>query len=399
MRKILLVFHILLVCPLLASAQDITTGLTGYWPFSGDAQDAKPSGNLYHGTPMNGAALTVDRHNRPENAYIFDGIDDYIIVPDHVAPTTAFTYSIWFKPSIDVTTATVRQDLIIAAPGQSSRPQITLSFKFGEKSYPGQMLIGVKSTQNVDVEASTPTITAWSSNMWYHFVGSWDGHQLRSYVNGQLQATVPAEFTHVSQKGFSIGARKYPTETHFRGAIDDIRIYDRALDIKDIQALYQEVPLPVQPPVVVQWAGSSTTNQLIHRKGDVAIGVDSIPDGFQLAVKGKTIAEGYVARLSGDWKWADYVFDDTYALPSLQSVETFVRTQKHLPDVPSAQDVERDGISLEKMDGILLKKIEEITLYLIQLQKENEALKKQLKSTNEALNQVRQSKSIHPQIK
>lgn len=83
--------------------------------------------------------------------------------------------------------------------------------------------------------------------------------------------------------------------------------------------------------------------------------------------------------------WADYVFADNYKLRSLTEVEKFVKTNKHLPEVPSAAEVERDGVDMATMDATLLKKVEELTLYMIDQnkkieaqQQEIEALKKQV---------------------
>jgi hypothetical protein len=73
--------------------------------------------------------------------------------------------------------------------------------------------------------------------------------------------------------------------------------------------------------------------------------------------------------------WFDYVFDDDYSMMSLYELENYINKEKHLPDVPSATDVQANGFSLEEMDGILLKKVEELTLYTIQQQKEIDALK------------------------
>ena len=72
--------------------------------------------------------------------------------------------------------------------------------------------------------------------------------------------------------------------------------------------------------------------------------------------------------------WADYVFAKDYQLKSLEDVETFINQNNHLPDVPSAQDVVNGGIDVAKMDALLLQKIEELTLYMIELKKQNEAL-------------------------
>ncbi|HBF89046.1 MAG TPA: hypothetical protein DDX39_10430 [Bacteroidales bacterium] len=75
---------------------------------------------------------------------------------------------------------------------------------------------------------------------------------------------------------------------------------------------------------------------------------------------------------------ADFVFETNYKLKSLSEVENYIKENKHLPDVPSAKEIEIEGTDLQKMTGVLLQKIEELTLYVITLQKENEAIKKQL---------------------
>lgn len=78
-------------------------------------------------------------------------------------------------------------------------------------------------------------------------------------------------------------------------------------------------------------------------------------------------------------KWADFVFDKNYKLLSLPEVETFYKNNKHLPNVPSEKEVKENGINTVEMDAILLQKIEELTLYIVQQQKEIEALKKEMK--------------------
>lgn len=78
-------------------------------------------------------------------------------------------------------------------------------------------------------------------------------------------------------------------------------------------------------------------------------------------------------------KWADFVFDTNYKLLPLVEVEHFYNTNKHLPSVPSEQEVKTNGINTAEMDAILLQKIEELTLYIVQQQKEIDALKKEIK--------------------
>lgn len=77
---------------------------------------------------------------------------------------------------------------------------------------------------------------------------------------------------------------------------------------------------------------------------------------------------------------ADYVFENDYDLKDLSEVESYVNENKHLPGVPSAAEIEANGVSVSKMTNILLEKVEELTLHMIQLKKENEALKAEVES-------------------
>ena len=77
---------------------------------------------------------------------------------------------------------------------------------------------------------------------------------------------------------------------------------------------------------------------------------------------------------------ADYVFDENYNLKSLSEVESYVNEHKHLPGIPSAAEMEQNGVSVSAMSNMLLEKVEELTLHMIQLKKENEALKAEVKS-------------------
>lgn len=72
--------------------------------------------------------------------------------------------------------------------------------------------------------------------------------------------------------------------------------------------------------------------------------------------------------------WADYVFNSDYKLKSLNEVESFIYENKRLPDVPSEQEVKERGINLSEMNALLLRKIEETMLYVIELKKQNEQL-------------------------
>ncbi|HVU57928.1 MAG TPA: Ig-like domain-containing protein [Puia sp.] len=116
--------------------------------------------------------------------------------------------------------------------------------------------------------------------------------------------------------------------------------------------------------------------------GSVGIGTKST-HGFKLAVNGNAIFTKVVVRNYASWP--DYVFKNDYKLPGLDSLERYIRVNQHLPGIISAEGVERKGVDLAENQAMLLKKVEELTLYLIQehkkveeLTKEVEKLKKQL---------------------
>ena len=111
--------------------------------------------------------------------------------------------------------------------------------------------------------------------------------------------------------------------------------------------------------------------------GRVTIGTPSPATGYQLSVDGKVIAEEL--RVQNSTAWPDYVFEPEYELMDIQQLSQFLKTNKHLPDVPSAAQVEKDGIMLGAMQNVLLKKIEELTLYIIEQEQRIGKLEEKLK--------------------
>ncbi len=111
----------------------------------------------------------------------------------------------------------------------------------------------------------------------------------------------------------------------------------------------------------------------IQTNGNVGIGTTTVPSGYKLAVDGKIIAEEVKVEMSGDWP--DNVFRSDYNLKPLDEVEAYIKANRHLSDMPSAAEVAENGVSLGDMQARLLQKVEELTLYVIDLKKENEALK------------------------
>ena len=137
-------------------------------------------------------------------------------------------------------------------------------------------------------------------------------------------------------------------------------------------------------------------NNYIFKNGNVGIGVEN--PTAKLHVNGKILCSGEieVADLNSNsinvnslnakdiqmdmHGAADYVFDENYNLKSLSEVESYVNEHKHLPGMPSAAEMDANGVSVSKMSNLLLEKVEELTLHMIELKKENEALKAKVES-------------------
>jgi len=100
--------------------------------------------------------------------------------------------------------------------------------------------------------------------------------------------------------------------------------------------------------------------------GNVGIGTPD-PKGFKLAVEGKIWAKEVQVALTNPGP--DYVFEKDYKLLSLEETKAYIDANKHLPEVPSAKEMEKNGVQLGEMNMLLLKKVEELTLYIIEQEK------------------------------
>ncbi|WP_462248819.1 LytTR family transcriptional regulator DNA-binding domain-containing protein [Ferruginibacter sp.] len=109
--------------------------------------------------------------------------------------------------------------------------------------------------------------------------------------------------------------------------------------------------------------------------GGLRVGDEILPAGYKFGVDGKAICTELLVRLVPNWP--DYVFNKNYQLPELNEVENFIRKNNHLPGIPSAKTIETNGLNIGEMQKLQMQKIEELTLYIIELKKEIEKLKTQ----------------------
>ncbi|HNW69554.1 MAG TPA: hypothetical protein PKI01_04065 [Bacteroidales bacterium] len=126
----------------------------------------------------------------------------------------------------------------------------------------------------------------------------------------------------------------------------------------------------------------------IHSDGCVGINTTTFNVNgldYKLAVNGKILAKEIVVETN----WSDFVFEKDYSLMPLSEVEKYIAAHKHLPDVPSAGEVEKNGVALGQTQSLLLQKIEELTLYTIEINKQLELLKAQNKDLQNEVNELK----------
>jgi hypothetical protein len=133
-------------------------------------------------------------------------------------------------------------------------------------------------------------------------------------------------------------------------------------------------------------SGTGLNALSILNNGNVSIGSYD-PQGYKLAVNGTIHAKEVKVDLTG---WPDYVFKGDYTLIPLKEVKTYIDQNHHLPDIPSEQQVSKEGVNLGEMNSKLLKKIEELTLYMIEKEQQLIDQQKINRNLEERLKQVEQ---------
>lgn len=118
------------------------------------------------------------------------------------------------------------------------------------------------------------------------------------------------------------------------------------------------------------------------------VGIGTTTPQAKLAVNGDIYSKKVKVTQTG---WPDYVFSNSYKLPSLKYVESFIKKHKHLPEVPSAKEVQEEGLNLGDNQALLLQKIEELTLYAIEQNRKIEILTTQFKEQSKKISALQES--------
>ncbi len=144
--------------------------------------------------------------------------------------------------------------------------------------------------------------------------------------------------------------------------------------------------LVMQPSWGNAGIGTYSPNAKLHVNGTMLIGgtAANIKPGYSLSVDGKLVAEEVLVQLSTSWP--DYVFNKDYKLMPLKELEKSIKKNKHLPNIPAAAEVKKEGITLGDMNKRLMEKVEELTLYIIDLDKKNNALAEKMRKLETKVN-------------
>ena len=123
----------------------------------------------------------------------------------------------------------------------------------------------------------------------------------------------------------------------------------------------------------------------VHPDGRISIGTATPATGYALSVKGKAICEELKIQLQSA-PWPDYVFNKNYPLKSFSELRKFIAQNNHLPNIPSAKQIESAGLEIGNMQTRMMEKIEELTLYILQLEEKSSKLEKEISTLKKQIN-------------
>lgn len=262
------------------SQVNLTKGLIAWYPFNGNANDGSGNNN---NPSYNNATLTTDRFGNTGSAYYFDGVDDQITIPGSAGLNTAnaMTIALYFNP--ETTNLQTLIGKISYSQGNGTQFQVAINFNL----YPG-VLFGVNNPADncaSQVALNSSYVNTGGTvpiNQWYCLVSTFDQGVQKIYLNGALVSTTNAPFTTLKQctnSDIQLGTWWANDQQRYKGKIDDVRIYNRALTLTEVTALCTACSNPttdlyfkqnVCNPLSVQLFG--TGNNLISPNWDFGDG-------------------------------------------------------------------------------------------------------------------------------
>ncbi|MEE1945892.1 hypothetical protein VRU48_12295 [Pedobacter sp. KR3-3] len=217
-------------------------------------------------------------------------------------------------------------------------------------------------------------------NKWYLLVAyvHGSGDMSTTSYGAIYDGTTGIKAVDITDFKFAVGT----TTTNIRSYL----YYD--VDVNDRQYFYAprvEVVDGNEPTIASLLGLSSVTPNQGYFSGNVGIKTQT-PGNYELAVNGKIRAKEIKVETAN---WPDYVFDEGYKVGTLEELESYIKANKHLPEMPSAKEVEANGVGLGEMNKLLLKKQEELTLHLIEQNKQLQGLMKLLTAQQKEIEKLK----------
>ncbi len=312
---------------------DLQKGLLACYPFSGDANDKTGNGNngINHG-----ATLTTDRLGNANSAYQFDGSSSYVSVDAKNFLNTNYTYTYWAKIDDLLTSSTYYPTLSIGDVGGGNDQTSGYSTNyFGTIGWSGTSY----GTDNLPLGSKTGQVA--QANQWYNITFTRTNTSCILYINGQKINATPINGISADYGSFPIvkiggraGAKQY-----FRGAIDDLSIYNRAISDEEALKLYTDgIPCPTAPPVSI-----SVSPSPICKGSTTVFTATNIPAGETVTwlVDGSYVGTGnpltYTATASGS-KTVSLLNYSATANLVITDIPTVIMTGARPPTCGNASD-------------------------------------------------------------
>ncbi len=208
----------------------ILSGLVAYWPFDGDANDRSVSMN--NGV-INGVTFTTNRLGNTNGACFFNDSGTYVGVPDSsTLDVTNMTLAFWFR----MDSSTTARELVnkMGAEGTQS-----LSFGSEYSGGNGRIYFRICTGGSLGSLTDLPSTTVIAMGTWYHFAGTYDGSEMKIYINGVLENSTPKTGAiYNSAEEVKIGRYGYYSGWVFHGAIDNVAIWNRAVSSNEVWEVY-----------------------------------------------------------------------------------------------------------------------------------------------------------------
>jgi Concanavalin A-like lectin/glucanases superfamily len=232
-------------CPNIINLKD---GLLAYYPFSGDAGDS--SGNNNHGIIVGGLVFTSDRNGKSNAAAEFDGVDDYIIANEtgNLSPENITISAYYNTSSTEIQNLLCkRQQYNTSTPETYGGLSWSVNARSGVYSGFNNAQFGVpvntgscNSPEGINSDDLVYSLQTINPSQWYHIVCIFENGSQRMYINGKIREATVRNFNSLKQcpgGKLVIGAFVQDFPAFFKGKMDEIRIYGRALNEEEIKEL------------------------------------------------------------------------------------------------------------------------------------------------------------------